>query len=67
MWSTHTFRANDLAYRALNHTVNRTVWPTPAVGMITFQPRIRAIEGSEIHFFEVDPRGYVKFEWYGTQ
>lgn len=68
-WSTHNLQAGDQVYRNPNQPViiPGTVWPSPAVGMATYEPTLIALENAGVHVANVDRNGYVQWYWQGRQ
>lgn len=60
MWSVNTFQAADAEYRRLPFITPGTVWPTPAVGLMSNFVRFREIENSGIQYVQVQPYGDVQ-------
>ncbi|KAH8670772.1 hypothetical protein BGZ61DRAFT_363329 [Ilyonectria robusta] len=67
IWTYNRLQTLDSSYRNMNITVPGTVWPTAAVGMTSNLSNLRAIEGSGIHIWNIDPNGYIQWMWQGTQ
>lgn len=66
-WSTHNLQARDEVYRNQPIIIPGTIWPSPAIGMTTYQPTLIALENAGIHIADVDRNGYVQWYWQGRQ
>ena len=57
----------DQSYSQQGYAVPGTSWPSPAVGMTTYQPVFLAAESSGLRLCNVHRNGYVQQVWHGRK
>ncbi|CEI67743.1 hypothetical protein FVEN_g9551 [Fusarium venenatum] len=64
-WNHNMLVNYDQHYRSQQLAVPGVNWPTPAVGMTTYQPVIQALQNTGISVVHVDQNGNAQWVWQG--